>query len=118
MPYTAPFDLLIDSSLRIEVKTSQMQIVKGVPGWRFNIHRHGSVNETKVDKYILRLEGVPYTKAAIHLLVDAPIVTPTIKISLRSLLDRYSPLVTAFNEFCAGRKIYFGSKHKRYSKKR
>src|ERR1700690_3352708 len=84
--YSSPFDLLVDG-WRIELKSSEPrgQNVE----WNFNIHRHGILNEVNVDFYILRLEKVPGSKAAVHLLFKSPVKTPTIRISFRSVINKY-----------------------------
>lgn len=91
-----PFDLLVDRIHRIEVKTSRARKIKGIPTWCFNIHRHGKLSE-RCDFYVLRLEGIPYCKYAVHLLLPAPVGRPTIAISFRSLVSGSSAIgVTNF----------------------
>lgn len=68
---------------RIEVKASEFN----GECWRFNIHRHGVINETGIYAYIFRLDNVPgFIPCAIHLVIPAPIRRSTIAISMRSLL--------------------------------
>lgn len=83
-PYDSPYDMTCNSK-RIEVKSSTFDSRH----WKFNIERGGVLNESAVDVYILRLEGVPGFKAAVHLILSAPIERPNIKISLRTLLAKY-----------------------------
>lgn len=98
--HSAPFDLLVDG-WAVEVKVAQFQLRKGKPTWQFNIHRHGRVQE-RCDFYILRLEGVPYSKAAVHLLLRAPLCRPTISVTFRSLISKYSVANVDFRSFLRG----------------
>lgn len=85
--YYAPFDLLLDDSLKVEIKTCLGIVSKHVPvQWQFNIHRHGKNNEANVDIYVLRFENIPGFKKAAHALVRAPIGKRTLAASLRSLI--------------------------------
>ncbi len=84
--YAQPYDMLVNG-WRCEVKTATMNS-DGV--WLFNIHRHGKLNEAEVDFYILVLEGVPFCKAAIYIIKKAPISSPTVSISVRSLIIKHS----------------------------
>lgn len=65
--------------------------------WRFNIHRRGRLSEVGVDAYVLRLESVPGFKAAVHLIVPAPIGRTTLQITLRSLLTRWGQYYNRFD---------------------
>lgn len=89
--YHSPFDLRCNGK-RVEVKCAKYCHGE----WVFNIHRKGVLNESEVDVYIFRLEQVPDSKAAIHLILPAPIGITTIKMTLRSLLTRYGQY---FNKF-------------------
>src|ERR1700730_8599466 len=51
------FDILIDGSLKVEVKTATPSQTKT---WVFNIHRHGEMPTKHPDVYILRLEKIPF----------------------------------------------------------
>lgn len=58
-----------------------------------NIHRHGIVDESQVDFYVFRLDGQPvyfFGKAAIYLIIPAPLNMKTAVISPRSLLNHWS----------------------------
>lgn len=99
--YYAPFDLLIDGTHRVELKTAQPSMHRGKPHWRFNIHRHGKLVEN-CDFYLFRLEKVPFSKAAIHLVVPAPIGKKTIIFSFRSLLSDGSQYVSDFYRLARG----------------
>lgn len=83
--YTSPYDLLVNGK-RVEVKACAR---RESGDWSFNIHRHGVLDESQTDVYIFRLENVPEFSYAVHLLIEAPLETPTINISLRSLVIRY-----------------------------
>jgi hypothetical protein len=85
--YGDPYDAIY-KGCRIEIKCSEFDGKK----WRFNIHRHGKLKEHEVDVYVLRLEGCKIFggKAALHLVLPAPIGSPTVQITLRSLFSRYA----------------------------
>lgn len=92
--YLAKWDLECKGK-RIEVKSGgALQIVSSSGSfqtrWQFNIHRHGVLDESQVDVYILRLEDVPEFTSAIHLIVPAPIGREVVKISLRSLITQWA----------------------------
>jgi hypothetical protein len=90
--YYAPFDLLVDGRVRVEIKTCEGILIQNNPNkpayraWMFNLHRHGKLSEN-TDCYILRISGIPETNTPVHLLVMAPFGKPTISISLRSLIE-------------------------------
>ncbi len=91
--YGDPHDIICrKTGMRVEVKSAKLS--HGF--WKFNIHRHGKLNESQVDAYILRLNGIPFSKNAIHLILPSPLRRYTINISLRSLLTIYAKY---FNEF-------------------
>lgn len=91
--YYHHWDATTDTGARLEFKASTWSYETGQ--WSFNIHRHGKLDESQVDFYVLRLESTGIAKAflgqaAIHLVIPAPIGTPTIFITPRSLLTRYA----------------------------
>src|SRR5262249_50773732 len=96
------FDLLVDNKHRVEVKCGLPSAIDGLPTWRFNIHRHGVLNE-ETDFYILRLERVPYSKRPVHLLFQAPLRVKVVTVSLRSLLMFHSQGVADFYDFAHGK---------------
>ena len=101
--YLERFDLLVDG-YRCEVKCAKPH-KDGEYGidWLFNIHRHGLIKEDAVDFYILRLEDVPYSKAAIHMVFKAPLGIATTLISVRSLLNQhYAKAVSDFYALANG----------------
>jgi hypothetical protein len=98
--HNEPFDLLIDGKTRIEVKTCGSVVNKGVPRWFFNVHRHGTLDESEVDAYVLRMENVPFSKYAMHLLFLSPVGKKAIVISARSLLNQYLEKAIDFQRFC------------------
>jgi hypothetical protein len=89
MPFTWPqFDLLMDGKVRLEVKTSRPRKEnKNGLAWKFSIHRHNKLNESGVDFYILRFEGVPGSSKAIHALLRAPLRKLTVEYSQRQMLE-------------------------------
>lgn len=103
--YRNEYDLLLNGSIRIEVKCAQPQFTPNGPKWKFNIQRHGRVSEEGVDLYVLRLEEIPYFKDSLYLLFEAPIRRQVITISFLSLLTRYADNARAFRIFCRRGKI-------------
>lgn len=91
--YNCPFDLLVNGK-RVEVKESRAQTV--IEGgrqriiWKINIHRHNKLDETQVDIYIFRLLGFPEFTSGLYLLLKPPIRSKTVRISVRSLIQRYA----------------------------
>lgn len=106
-PYKCPYDLVIDG-LRTEVKCAAPR-KDGEYGiaWQFNIHRHGMLSED-TDIYILRLEKVPYSGCAMHMLLAAPIGKLTVLVSMRSLLNQ--EWAEAVSDFYALAKGEYGKK--------
>ena len=90
----SPYDLLVNFR-RVEVKVCPLSGSRGQ--WQFNIHRHGVLDESMVDVYILRLERVPGFKAALHLVIPSPIGQRVLIISLRALLARYGRYYNRFD---------------------
>jgi hypothetical protein len=93
-----PFDLLVDGKWKVEVKTASPGKRRKGLQWRFEIMRHGVLNEV-ADFYILRLDQVPYTARAVHCLVIAPVMKTQIAISFRGLLDGDGYMAQAFQHF-------------------
>lgn len=57
-----------------------------------SFHRHGVLDETRVDGYVVRLEGIDPTgngDEAINLVFRAPIGVPTMSISTKLLSEKY-----------------------------
>lgn len=99
--YYSPFDLMLNGHMRAEIKTASLN---GLGKWKFNIHRHGKLNED-TDIYILRLEKVPFSKKATHLLFWAPIGVSTLEIQPFNLMTKYWKQAADFQAFCkAGKK--------------
>ncbi len=101
MAYNSSFDISVDG-WRVELKAARPNTTKEpYPVWVFNIHRHGVLNEV-TDFYILRLEQVPFTKSAIHLLFRAPIGVTVLQISPRMLMNGLSSHTEEFYKFARG----------------
>lgn len=103
MPYSCTFDFLVDG-WRVEFKHGEPQsrASKTTPQWKFNIHRHGKLNE-QCDFYVLCLAGAPYSAKPIYLLYRAPVGTTTIRISMTTLMNGDSDHVKEFDEFLVGK---------------
>lgn len=94
------FDLLVNGRIRVEVKAA----TRGADGrWHVNISRRGVLNETTVDLYIVRLDGIPGFKLPLHLLFNSPLRRKAFNFTLRSLLLKYGANAVAFEKF-RGRK--------------
>lgn len=92
-----PFDVLVDGKIRIEVKSASMN---RHGEWKFNIHRHGVLDESEVDFYVFRLDGIPHHPNGAHLMAKAPLGTKVFRVSIRSLLTGvHNHLVTQFYDF-------------------
>jgi len=87
--YYCAWDFYVND-LRVEVKTARYSRKT----WKVNIHRHGKLKED-VDVYIVRLEGCPLFKAAIHLVIPAPLGTKTLQITPRSLITVWAQYFNA-----------------------
>jgi hypothetical protein len=100
------FDILMDGKIKVEVKSSQPGVASGKRFWNFNIHRNNKVDETEVDIYIFRFEGIPGSKKAIHALFKPPIGKPTLRFTERQLLEgAIADQVKAFRELNLKRRI-------------
>jgi hypothetical protein len=90
MSARAPYDLIVDG-IRVDVKTGfpRRQYAKyDLISWQFYIYKDGASPKIQPDCYVLRLEDLPYSKHAMHLVCLAPIQSPTINISIASLLKQ------------------------------
>jgi hypothetical protein len=96
--YHGSFDFLIDGQYRVDLKTARPTSTQKRPTWLFSIKHHGILREN-CDFYILRLEDVPYSKLAIHLLRAAPFGHGQVKVGLWSLLTRHADDVARFYRF-------------------
>lgn len=105
--YNNPYDLVVDG-FRVEVKCGapqkdgQYSLV-----WNFNLHRHGVLSE-QTDLYLMRLEKVPYSGAAIHMLFRAPLGVTMLCVSMRALLNQ--DFAVAVADFYALAKGTYGQK--------
>lgn len=99
-----PFDLLVNGSMRIEVKTAFLNKKRA---WTFNIHRHGKVSTDRPDAFILRLEGVPLSTYAIHFLIPGDYDLHTFHVGVRKLFNqRFKREVDAYYQFLKTGKLF------------
>jgi len=83
---------MIVDGMRVDVKTATPRkhyLKYDLISWDFTIGkpRISTIEpDSKPDCYVLRLEEVPFSKHAIHLLMLAPVERPMIYISMRALL--------------------------------
>lgn len=80
---------MIANDARIEAKYTTLN---REGEWRFNIHRHGILDESGVDVYVFCLDGVPGGNP-LYLVLPAPIGSPTMVFSVHSLVKKYYPHV-------------------------
>lgn len=86
MAYNSPFDLLVGDK-RVEVKASRPTSDKGGARWVINIHRHGVLDESKIDVYVILLDLSIYgKKKPLVLIIPSPVESKTLNYSLDSLL--------------------------------
>jgi hypothetical protein len=81
----------------IEVKCAERRFDGGVPCWKFNIHRHGALNE-HCDYYVLQFDKVPYHRNSIHAAFKAPLGKLTLDFSLRKMISELAPAVQLFRD--------------------
>jgi hypothetical protein len=87
LPFASSCDAIVHNA-RVEIKYA---LPSANGEWRVNIHRHGILRETEVDAYVFCLDEVPGCKSApIYLVFEAPLNTPTIAFTFRSMVTRYA----------------------------
>jgi len=104
-PYNCPYDLLLDGSLRIEIKAANKQRKRGkkAPVWHFNIHRHGRLQENTTDWYVLCLNEIPFHVRTLYLAFRSPIQKTSLHFSLLSLMQGKAAIPAAdFERLCCG----------------
>jgi hypothetical protein len=84
---SSPFDVLTERGVRVEVKDSKRN-ARGE--WYFNIVRHGRLDERQVDAYVFTLRGLG---KRVFVVVPAPVETRSIKMTLRTLVNKWSRYV-------------------------
>lgn len=98
--YDAPYDLVVDSQYRIEVKTARLSTKD--EDWQFNVHRHGKILEN-YDAYIFRLEDAT-GKVIAHLFFRAPLKRHTFRIANHQLTAGSLAVAAAdYRKFANGR---------------
>ena len=93
-------DLLVDGKFKIEVKCAEAQHGKDEVVWKFNIHRHGILNEVS-DYYVFQFLGVPGSKSALYAAFKAPLGVLTLQFSLRKMIRELAPAVKLYEELIA-----------------
>ena len=98
------YDLLVDG-WRVEIKTANPAVKQGAPEdsfrWAFNLQRHGVLSE-QTDFYILRMEDIPFSTRAIHLLMKAPVGKMQIAVTVRSMMLNDHEMAKLFDRFKTG----------------
>src|SRR5690349_2155050 len=97
-PYKSVYDFLLNGSVRVEFKSAFPQNKDSLPIWKFNLHRHGVLQEA-CDYYVLRLEDVPYSRQGIYLLMKSPVRRLVVTITVKSLLNGQAVLASDFRAF-------------------
>lgn len=86
--------VLIIDGLRVEVKQCSLSSGKW---WKINLHRHGILDESTVDAYLLLLNGVPGCGAmALYIVIPAPQNVKGLAISFSSLLGKWRDNIEAW----------------------
>ena len=87
--------LLIIDGLRVEVKQSSLSSGKW---WKINLHRHGILDESDVDAYLLLLNGVPGVAGgmSLYLIIPAPQNVKGLAISFSSLMRQWRDNIEAW----------------------
>jgi hypothetical protein len=93
-----PWDMKVDGKWKVEIKTATPQAYFKGLRWEFEIMRNGVMNEA-ADLYVLRLEDVPYTENAVHLLMVGPIGKTKVVVSFLGLLNGQGQLAQDFRTF-------------------
>jgi len=90
MPARSKFDLLVGSK-QVEVKAARFGADNS---WRINLHRHGTLDESSVDAYVIVLSDIPGSgPMSLFLVIPAPCETPTLNISVPTLIRKYAKYV-------------------------
>lgn len=95
-------DLLVDDKIILDVKTAHPQHTGKYAEWKFNIHHHGVLNEV-CHYYLLCFEDVPEHKYPIYAAFKAPVGTPVLQFSLRSMIRTLAPAVDLFEKIRDGK---------------
>jgi hypothetical protein len=85
--YKSPFDILVNKTLRVEVKTAS-RCKDGK--WRFSIHRAGELKED-CDCYVFQFLGVPGSKNAVYAMFRSPFGVKTREFTLMGMVKRMGP---------------------------
>lgn len=87
-PGGGPDTLLVDGA-RVEVKTAAARDSRG--RWLINLHRHGELDETDVDAYLILLSGVPDRgPMSLYIVLPAPQRVKLLAFSVSSLMRLYA----------------------------
>ena len=94
-----PFDVLVDSKLRCEIKSATPRTVSGRVMWQFNLHRHNRVCLVGTDFYALYISGFRGFKYGTWLIIPYSEVPGRKKIfiSERSLIFKWSKWFSRFD---------------------
>jgi hypothetical protein len=110
--YHDAFDFRTEYGDNVEVKWCAL--IKSAKGrvaewkWQFNIHRHGVLDESQVDFYVLRCEPGPAKEFlgenAFHLVIPAPLGVKVMVITPRSLLTRHAKFYNGVGQLKNGKR--------------
>lgn len=86
---------IIVNGVNVEVKIAR---ANRQGKWKVNIHRHGLVDETGVDAYLIILRDVPGNGLMpLYLVFSAPVSTQTFEFSFSSLMRQYKQNIDAWD---------------------
>jgi len=91
---TLPYDVLTKNGLRIEVKDS----IRNKRGeWVFNFARHGKLDESEVDFYVLCCRGLS-KHYRVFVVIPAPMRLKYKRISLRMLVNQWAKYIANWQQ--------------------
>jgi hypothetical protein len=91
---TLPYDVLTTNGLRIEVKDA----IRNKRGeWTFNFARHGKLDESEVDFYVLCLRGLS-KHYRVFVVIPAPMKVNSKHISLRQLISQWARYISNWQQ--------------------
>jgi len=104
LPYKSAYDLETTTGIRMEVKTASYTAFstkkqRHQGQWKFNIHRHGLLDEWNVDYYILLLGPDPYRvlgKALLTVVIPAPLGRKVLLVTPRTLFTHWAQYINNF----------------------
>jgi len=96
------FDFWVNGR-RVEFKTARpTQTKRQSPYWQFSLHRHGKLNESDIDFYVVCFEEIPYMQKNFYGAVQAPVQVKSLSYGMPDLLKHAESLHRLFEEIVNG----------------